>query len=543
MSEDVAKRDLEFRDSDALEEWLQRQPREVSVIIAARAALRVLPVAASEFSTLGARQFGELISTVFRATALAWVAAKYPARAEALSSRSAAVAASTVAYAATRDNSPARASFAAVNAAQAADATNTAFAHSAAFVTYIANTTAAAWEALSRDVGFLSQGGAVAALADRPLWPDGTPTESSLLWAKLAVKLPVDHNWGIASNSDSNHAGDFVVLPPGEHWEVWTRWYDERLAGAPAHGDAYELVFATIPKEVWKEGPAAANRWIKEHLPKSPPTIKPLENIPCVFTFGWSAANKITVVAGPQNQPVFPSAINEADHKQWLENCRAQIERLLADLRSGRLNPRSDYCEALERYNADLPTAPGQGNFMLADQEARILRDMFEAEADCLAASFAARLRAFLQQHIALRGFYPEVERFYDAVQKSRIEKPLPWDNVEGFARTILDNTPDKFEPVVSKGLKDVEREEPVIELVDVPHDPKAIQPPSDPLGPLKPEDSRSYGVASFVNGIMKIVAKGKEAGQIYDGWEHLEHKLWEDAAWIIDWLHNLPPS
>ena len=57
----------------------------------------------------------------------------------------------------------------------------------------------------------------------------------------------------------------------------------------------------------------------------------------------------------------------------------------------------------------------------------------------------------------------------------------------------------------------------------------------------MRPENSRSYGVASFVNGVMKVLMKGKEAGQILDGWEHVTHKLAEDAAPIIDWLHKLP--
>jgi hypothetical protein len=520
MTDAVAKSDLDFRDRDALEAWLNPQPREVSVIIAARAALRVLPLAARELSAKYPVGFAALMSALFRATAVARIAGKYPNRANELNAHAnifvfkavsgdgafAARAAIEAAYSANAANAAARAALYAAAAARAAFATN-------------------AWAALSMDASFLRQGGTIAELADHPLWPDGTPSWAYDHWLKMIAALPL-----------------------GEDWEVWNGWYDERLFKIRSRSEAYELVFATVPVEVWNQGHAAANRWIKGHLPPEPqaaprpqPTVKPLENVPSVFAFGWSASHKITVVAGPQNLPAFPYAGSEADHKQWLETCRTLTERLLDYMQANRLNLRPDYRESLEQYEADLPTAPGQGNFMLAEHEARHLRALFEAEVDLIPAPFASRLRVLLQQHVALRGFYPEVERFYDAVQKSRIEKPLPWDNVEGFARTIRENTPDKFEPEVSGGLQKIESEQPVVAPEDVPHDPKAIQPPPDPLGEVKPEDSRSYGVASFVNGVMKVVMKGKEAGQILDGWEHVTHKLAEDAAPIIDWLHKLP--
>jgi hypothetical protein len=583
MSDGLANGDLRFGDRDALEKWLKTQPREVSVIVAARAALRVLPLAATKLpAKKDAERFASLISALFRAGSLTRFAAKYPTRA--LELRATFFLASDT-FVGVIDDGPTLAAKAAMNAAavaaqalshaqfaargyvidRAADFERTNFARAAVSSVdgSVARTAADAalaaaiavlapylvWASLSSDVHFLDAGGAVVVLADCPLWASGNPQDVDELWAKLKA-----------------------ALPPGEDWEVWTRWYDERLAGQLSRGEAYELVFATVPEEVWDKGPAAANRWIKEHLPpeaasfnptdprlaygifgsyageehlpaEPPSTPKPLENIPCAFTFGWSASQKITVIAGPQNQPIFPFATSEADHKQWLETCHALTERLLSDLRAGRFNLRPDYCEALERYKADLPTAPGQGNFMLAEQEALNLRGLFEAEVDLIAAPFASRLRGLLQQHIALRGFYPVVERYYDAVRKSRIDDPLPWDKVEGFGRTVRDNTPDKFEPEISKGLQDVEREEPVIEPVDVPHDPKAIQPPPDPLGPVNREDSRSFNIASFVNGIMKVVVKGRDVSQAFDGWEHLEQKLWEDAASIIEWLHKLPPN
>jgi len=37
-----------------------------------------------------------------------------------------------------------------------------------------------------------------------------------------------------------------------------------------SRGEASELVFASVPPDVWEKGPAAANAWIEAHLPKSP---------------------------------------------------------------------------------------------------------------------------------------------------------------------------------------------------------------------------------------------------------------------------------
>jgi hypothetical protein len=350
MTDAVAKSDLDFRDRDALEAWLNPQPREVSVIIAARAALRVLPLAARELSAKYPVGFAALMSALFRATALARIAGKYPNRANELNAHAdifvfqavggdgafAARAAIEAAYSANAANAAARAALYAAAAARAAFATN-------------------AWAALSMDASFLRQGGTVAELADHPLWPDGTPSWAYDHWLKMIAALPL-----------------------GEDWEVWNGWYDERLFKIRSRSEAYELVFATVPKEVWKEGPAPGNRWIKEHLPpESTPErkrtpdqqspVKPLENIPSPFTFGRNAAGQIGIVSGPQNTPVIAFPGDEATHRRWLHTARRLSERLIADLKARKYdNVRGAYQDGLERYVADLPPEPGVGDFLLA---------------------------------------------------------------------------------------------------------------------------------------------------------------------------------
>jgi hypothetical protein len=303
---------LEFRDRDALEKWLKTQPREVSVAIAARAALRVLPVAARELPAKDAGRFAALISAMFRATALARVAGKYPTRANELAAdaRAAADAARAAARAA---DAAARAADAAADAARAAARANelAADARAAAAAARAAARAAAAdslWAALSSDARFLDAGGAVAELADRPLWPSGNS--------------PVVDFWNQLK----------TALPPGEDWEAWTRWYDERLAGAPSRGEAYELVFATVPNEVWDEGPTAANSWIKEHLPSeaSPDELPSIESLPAQIS---AAARFSEGGAGPIDLARDPASSNPSEAEDQRKHY-AEARRKALDLQA-----------------------------------------------------------------------------------------------------------------------------------------------------------------------------------------------------------------
>jgi len=128
----------------------------------------------------------------------------------------------------------------AADAADAAAVARAAASTAAAFAA--AADRAAAWEEIRADVMAIQDCGANV-LADLQLWPRGSPTWADAEWNDLKTALPRD-----------------------EGWDVWIEWYENRLRGG-SRGEAYELVFAKVPLDVWGKGRAAANGWIRQHLP------------------------------------------------------------------------------------------------------------------------------------------------------------------------------------------------------------------------------------------------------------------------------------
>jgi hypothetical protein len=93
-------------------------------------------------------------------------------------------------------------------------------------------------------------------------------------------------------------------------------------------------------------------------------------------------------VTGAQNLPDYRNFLSEEDHRRALEACRLGGVRLLKAVRDGRYNARKEYAEALEYYLDDLPKIAGVGNILLANDQVRILHDMFLADAPMLPEGF-----------------------------------------------------------------------------------------------------------------------------------------------------------
>jgi hypothetical protein len=280
-------------------------------------------------------------------------------------------------------------------------------------------------------------------------------------------------------NSSPNWLGDAWVklrrnLPAGEDWDVWIDWYEERLRGG-SRGEAYELIFASVPKEEWDKGPAAANAWIKAHLPNAAEPARPVElpaplsNLDAPFAYGWTASQRVAVVAGAQNLPFYSHFSSEEDHRRALEACRVGGERLLKALRDRRYNARPEYGEALEYYLDDLPKTAGVGNILLANDQVRILHAMFFADAAMLPEGLASRLKSVIANQFALNAFYDLVQRHNEAVSAGNWTRPFPLDAAKGFFGAVEDNTPRWFEHEVEQGLRQVEHAEPPATVVPEP--------------------------------------------------------------------------
>ncbi|MEA2877438.1 MAG: hypothetical protein QOF14_2634 [Hyphomicrobiales bacterium] len=271
--------------------------------------------------------------------------------------------------------------------------------------------------------------------------------------------------------------------------------------------------------------------------------LQPLENIPSPFAFKLSLRGTIALTSTDGNWPVFPYRTSERDHTNRLGVCHTLAEDLISDLDDQKFQVRREYASGLQKYADRLPKQTGDGNILLADAEARMLRTLFAAESDILSVAFASKLKIFLEQHIGLRVFYPEIANFYRDVQTGRIEAPLPLDAVEGLVQGVKDSTPTVFEPSVSEAIEGSAQSPPTVTPLPAteapPADANQPMPPKDPLGEIDPQKAQDFSFAGTVNRLWKAFLEGEKINKSLDGWTKAGDALRPHVGKILDWLRS----
>jgi hypothetical protein len=265
-----------------------------------------------------------------------------------------------------------------------------------------------------------------------------------------------------------------------------------------------------------------------------------IENVPSAVDYVWTN-DRIVVGRNQASLPVFPFASSERDHVRRLEACATQAADLLRDLQGQRWQVRDDFGVEIKRYLDRLPKEIGTGNILLADAAARILRDMFAAEQSILPSPFAAKLKVLLQQNIALRPFYPEIDDFYRAVKTGRIDRPLPLDAVNNVKEIVRGQTPTVFDASVSNAIGEASASEPEITLAEdgAQNDGEAIAPPPDPVGELDHRSAHDFQVAGVLNRLWKVFTSAEKVHSSTTAWIETFHSLSDPMKPILDWLHH----
>jgi hypothetical protein len=233
-----------FADNEAVTSWLNGQTDDVALVFAARAALRVLPtVTFSRWPGSGRRTTYEIVLRVFRAVAAAWAVAAYPGRRNALND---AARAALSGLGDLQAPSPIRA---AVYASAAATGEAGAPSRASTVIGYALDAVGSKGreafdlflQALAADASLLQERFSPVTLANSKLWPGRIPNWVSDDWGELRATL-------LGQNQD---------------WEVWTGWYDERLAGDLANQNI-QIARVTIENAIWQQSPTVVNAHIKE---------------------------------------------------------------------------------------------------------------------------------------------------------------------------------------------------------------------------------------------------------------------------------------
>jgi len=244
-----------FTRSDDVVLWLRQQKRDVAVLVAVRAALRVIPLIAYS-RRLGGKDESKsrLQATLraFRSVQAAWAVVAYPGEAARLrpAARAAGLSFDRAGVYDTNDAHKVESAADWASAAAGADDDSRRFTPNAS--RYAVDATLDAGleagdkllKSIAADADLLEQGFSPVSLAlSSTLWHSAAPDWAFNAWARLERSL----------------------LDANEAWEVWTDWYEARLKAGPTD-QAIEVARATIPGRTWEEGPKVVNAQIRRLL-------------------------------------------------------------------------------------------------------------------------------------------------------------------------------------------------------------------------------------------------------------------------------------
>lgn len=235
----------DFSNPDERERWLKSQTVEVAMVIAARAALRVVPVLSLARGSTGSRLTRrKMILRVYRAVAAAWAVSAFPGRRDALTDAARKAVsglgdvraapperAAAYALAALLESSTEIPARAATAVGYALDAAGEKGQH--AFDNMLA--------AIETDANLLRERFSPVTLATSQLWPTRPPEWVRESWEELKTAL-------IAEN---------------EGWHVWSLWYEARMFGDVIRQEL-EIARALITDELWRQEPRTLNARVQE---------------------------------------------------------------------------------------------------------------------------------------------------------------------------------------------------------------------------------------------------------------------------------------
>ncbi len=255
---------VEIRNREEFETWLVDKPREWAVVLAARSALRVLPLLAQFESLEAENPRTKSILTVFRSAALPWVVARFAGGSQFIAyARSASAAASGFRARLNRGTRIGSAAYVASTAAavvysdsgylSAASVTIESVAEALGLVNDSGE--AESWEMLSVDATFLERTTDVAYLSRLPFWTLDSRTLGERLLRNYFPEAKLESSWGQLKES--------LSARKGEDWQVWIDWYEARLHGRDPWPEEVEVACALIPNEMWEQGPAIVNAEIR----------------------------------------------------------------------------------------------------------------------------------------------------------------------------------------------------------------------------------------------------------------------------------------